>query len=49
MKFKITYTLPNGDEDDFIIEGEELETIRQEVKNELASRGGTNPFSEQLE
>jgi len=49
MKFKITYILPNGDEDDFIIEGEKLESIRQEVKNELRARGGTNPHSEQLE
>ena len=48
MKFKIYYTLPDGNEDDFIVEGDNLEVIRAEVKNELLSRGGTHPFSEEI-
>lgn len=48
MKFKITYTLPNGDEDYFIIEGDDMETIREKAAKEIKRRGISYAYSEEI-
>ncbi len=51
MKFKIVYDV-NFNEDEFIIEGENIEEIREKVKSWLTSRGLTMDnylYSEEIE
>ena len=48
MKFKIHYTLPDGSDDSIVISGETTDEIREKADAELAKRGGTDPWSEEL-
>ncbi len=48
MKFKIHFTWPNGTADYVIIAGETIEEIRQKSQSEVASRSGTDPWSEEI-
>lgn len=47
MRFKIHFTV-NGVEDDVIVYGDTLEEIRDRANREVESRGGTDPWSEEL-
>lgn len=48
MKFRIYYTLPDGVEDYVVVAGETLEEIKEKADAEVAKRGGTNPWSEDV-
>lgn len=47
MKVKICYTLPNGEEDYFILSGV-IEDIKKKAEIELAKRGAIDRWSEVL-
>lgn len=49
MKFRINYTLPNGAEDSIIIEGDDIEQMREQANQELSRRNATDPWSEELD
>lgn len=48
LKFKINYELKNGDYDFFIIEGENIEEIKEKVTTELKKRNTIDAWSEEL-
>jgi hypothetical protein len=48
MRFQIFYTV-NGEEDSFVVSGDDHEAIRQQANEELAKRGGTDPYSVPLD
>ncbi len=45
MKFEIHYTLPSGDEESVIIEGDSVEEIRTKADVEVEKRNGVDPWS----
>lgn len=47
MKFRIHYEV-NGHEDSVIVTGDTLEEIRDVANREIAGRGATNAWSEEL-
>lgn len=49
MMYRIHYTLSDGSEDSILISGGSIEGIRKRATEELAKRGGTNPWSEQVD
>lgn len=49
VKFRIHGTYKNGTEDSVIVEGEFLADIRTEARNEVANRGWSNVWSEEIE
>lgn len=48
MEFRIHFTLPNGTEDSIVVVGETIQDIQQTAIAEVANRGGTNEWSEQI-
>lgn len=48
MMYRIHYTLADGSEDSILISGGSIEGIRARAEEELAKRGGTNPWSEEV-
>ncbi len=49
MRFRIHYTWPDGGEDAIDVRGDTIEEIQSKAQQELAQRGGTDPWSEQLD
>lgn len=50
-RFRIHWSVERdgeGYEDSIIIEGEDIEEVRQKASMYVASRGGTDPWSEEL-
>ncbi|MBT2484797.1 MULTISPECIES: hypothetical protein [unclassified Microbacterium] len=47
MRYRIHYTLADGSEDSIVLAGDSIESIREQAAEELAKRGGTNPWSEE--
>ncbi len=45
MKFEIHFTLPSGDEDFIVLEGETVDELREMADCEIEKRGGTDPWS----
>ena len=45
MKFEIHFTLPSGDEDFIVLEGETVDELREMADREVEKRGGTDPWS----
>ena len=48
IKVRIHYTLPSGDEDSFVLEGDNIEILRQRADEGVKARSGTDPWSEEL-
>jgi hypothetical protein len=48
MNFRIHYTLSDGSEDSIIVTGDDIEQIREKADAEVAKRGGTDPWSEEI-
>lgn len=48
MKYRIHYTLADGSEDSVVVTGGSIEAIRERAEEEVAKRGGTNPWSEPI-
>ena len=52
MKVRIHYEIKDSEgdiiEDSFILEGDTVEEIREQASTEIARRGATNPWSEEL-
>lgn len=48
MMYRIHYTLADGSEDSILISGGSIEGIRKRAAEEVAKRGGTNPWSEEV-
>lgn len=48
MKIKIHYTLPNGEEDSLIIEGDTIEELQITARDEINKRNAKNPWSETI-
>lgn len=48
MKFKIYFTLPNGEPDEVVLTGT-IEEISEKAKAEIAKRNATDPWSEMIE
>lgn len=49
MIFRIHFTLPNGSQDSVVIEGDDIDELRERAEAEVAKRGATDPWSEELE
>lgn len=49
MKFRIHGTWPNGSEDSIIVEGDDIDEIREKAKRETDDRNWSNLWSENLE
>lgn len=49
MKFEIHFTLPSGDEDFVVIEGDSIESMRETADAEVQKRNGINPWSKQID
>ncbi len=49
MKFEVHYTLPSGNEESVIIEGDSVEEIRTKANVEVEKRNGVDPWSVNLE
>lgn len=47
MKARIHYTI-NGEEGSIVLEGDTVEDIREQAEREIARRGATDPWSEEL-
>lgn len=48
MKYRIHYTLVDGSEDSFVIEGNSIEEIRDKATSELLNRNGRDAWSEEI-
>lgn len=48
MKFQIFFTLPNGETDSFIIEGDTVNEIREKTDYEITKRGVVDAWSKEL-
>jgi hypothetical protein len=48
MEFRVNFDYADGSEDSFIVEGDSIEEIREEAKDELAKRQGLHPWSEDI-
>lgn len=48
MKFRIYYTLKDGSEDSIVIEGTDEDAVLANAETELAKRGGTAQYSEEI-
>lgn len=48
MMYRIHYTLSDGSEDSFVVSGGSIDGIRDRAEEELAKRGGVDPWSEEL-
>ncbi|WP_156180146.1 hypothetical protein [Delftia lacustris] len=48
MMYRIHYTLSDGSEDSFVVSGGSIDGIRDRAEEELAKRGGADPWSEEL-
>ena len=49
MKFLIHYTIGEGEEDTITVEGQTVEECQEAANKAVLSRGGVNPWSEQIE
>lgn len=49
LTFKIHFTLPDGSEDYVVIQGEDMDELRDKARDAVESRHGTNPWSEQID
>lgn len=48
MRYRIHYTLADGTEDSVVVSGDTIEEVREQAHSEVARRGGTDPWSEEL-
>ena len=48
MRFRIHFTYPDGTEDSVVIEGDDLEALQAQAKEEVKLRNGSNPWSEEI-
>lgn len=48
MTYRIHFTWPDGTEDSFVIEGEDMDEIGERARAGVAERQGTNPWSEEI-
>jgi hypothetical protein len=48
MKFEINFTLPDGTEDSIVVEGDTIEEVQMKATQEVAVRGGINPWSREV-
>ena len=48
LKYRIHFTYPNGDEEYVEISGSDIEELRLEAALAVDSRGGLNPWSEEI-
>ena len=49
MKVEIHYTLPSGEDESVVIEGDSVEEIRTKADIEVEKRNGIDPWSIELE
>jgi hypothetical protein len=48
MKFRIHFTLTDGTDDSVVIDGDTIPEVQMKATQAVESRGGTDPWSEEL-
>ena len=48
MKFRIHFEHPDGTPDSVIVEGDDVDEIREKAQEAVSSRNGRNPWSEEI-
>lgn len=48
MRYRIYFTLSDGSEDSVVVEGESVEELQEVAAYQVALRGGSDPWSEEL-
>jgi hypothetical protein len=48
MRFEIHYSLNDGSDDFFVVEGDDMEELQKEAAAGVEQRGGKDPWSKEL-